>query len=315
MGASELGWECCQSLLEMGQQVVSIFSIPQQFNISWSSTPVQNVRFRQFDDLAVKYSIPITYVTQKMSAYKQQLEQLTPDLIVVIGWYYMVPRSLRAIAPLGALGIHASLLPKYRGGAPLVWAMINGESHTGVSLFYLEDGIDDGDLVGQQGFEILPDETIADVIGKSTKASLSLVREYIPLIANGNTPKIQQDHTQATHVPQRHPDDGLLDWNTKTLQQAYDWMRAQSHPYPGAFSYLRKEKIHIWNARKANRINPNSIPGQIYSWSELDRKIGVWCADGGLLELVKVGLENGEVLPGVDLWNRGWVDGEVVLNR
>jgi methionyl-tRNA formyltransferase len=154
MGASELGWECCRRLLEIEQEVVGIFSIPEEFRISWSSEPVRNVRYKSFEDLAKHHSIPLVYVTQKMSSpeYLEALQRLRPDILIVIGWYYLLPRSVRELAPKGAVGIHASLLPKYRGGAPLVWAMINGETEAGVSLFYLNDGVDDGDLIGQSRF-------------------------------------------------------------------------------------------------------------------------------------------------------------------
>src|SRR6266850_7759404 len=96
LGASEIGWECCRTLLEEKHSVVGIFSIPPEFRISWSSAPVVNVRFRRFDDLAEQYQVPLTYVTTRMSDPKiaKSVRRLNPDLILVIGWYYMVPRSL-----------------------------------------------------------------------------------------------------------------------------------------------------------------------------------------------------------------------------
>src|SRR5207249_2078477 len=101
MGATELGRECCQTLLTMGQEVVGILSIPPEFRISWSKDPVRNVRFRTFDDLADEHGIPILYVTKDFS-YKecrQRIVHWQPDILVVIGWYYMVPHSLRDSTP------------------------------------------------------------------------------------------------------------------------------------------------------------------------------------------------------------------------
>jgi methionyl-tRNA formyltransferase len=151
MGASEIGWECCKLLFEQGKNIVGIFSIRKEFIISWSKSPVTNVRFRNFEDLSQQYHSPIIYVTHKLTDpyYQRILIDLKPDILIVIGWYYMIPRSIRYIATYGAIGIHASILPKYRGGAPLVWAIINGETKTGVTLFYLEDGVDDGDIIAQ----------------------------------------------------------------------------------------------------------------------------------------------------------------------
>lgn len=296
MGATELGWECCQTLFGMGQEVVGIFSIPQEFRISWSPGLVRNVRFKKFEDLALAHSIPLIYVTGKMTdiQYYDALSKLKPDLLVVIGWYYMIPRRLRSLAPLGAVGIHASLLPKYRGGAPLVWAMINGESHAGVSLFHFADGVDDGDIIGQASFSIELEDTIADVVQKSVVGSLDLVKKYIPALMEGIAPRIQQDHTQATVVSQRKPEDGVIDWNTKSAWQTYNWIRSQSQPYPGAFTYLNGERVTIWRARISDR-----LPDKERSAGEITlcaNTCAVWCADGALLELEEVELQDGQTL-------------------
>ena len=191
MGASDLGWECCRVLFEMEQDVIGIFSIPKEFWISWSPTPVTNVRHKSFQDIADARRVPLINVTSKMSdpTYEEIIAKLKPDIFMVIGWYYMVPRSIRALAPRGAVGIHASLLPKYRGGAPLGWTIIRGETQTGVTLFYFDNGIDDGDIIGQKRFSIGFDETIADVIQKASQASVQLLRECVPLLASGNAPR------------------------------------------------------------------------------------------------------------------------------
>jgi|APSaa5957512622_1039677.scaffolds.fasta_scaffold04223_6 methionyl-tRNA formyltransferase len=299
MGASDLGWECCQKLLDIGQDIVGIYSIPQQFDISWANSTVKNVRFKSFDDLAKKHSIPITYVTQKMPKYKDSLVELAPDVIIAIGWYYMIPRSLRELAPLGAVGVHASLLPKYRGGAPLVWAIINGEINAGVSLFHFDDGVDDGDIIGQSKFEIALEETISDIVEKSIVASLELVAEYIPRLVDGTVPRIQQDHSKATFVSQRQPEDGGIDWNSLSSLQAYNWIRAQTHPYPGAFTYLGNQKIYLWKAKIYKGQCSKPVPGSIFtSWSMEENKFIVCCADGALLEIIEVGLEDGTKISG-----------------
>ena len=221
MGASDLGWHCCRALLEMGQDVVGIYSIPREFRISWSVTPVTNVRYRSFEDLASKYDIPLTYLTGKLNTpeHRDALAKFRPDVLLAIGWYYMLPRPVRDLAPLGAVGVHASLLPKYRGGAPLVWAMINGEPKTGVSLFHLADGVDNGDLIGQESFDIGVEDDIAGIIEKATEASVTLVRNYIPLLGSGHAPRQAQAESLATTVPQRRPDDGVIDWSTRSAWQ------------------------------------------------------------------------------------------------
>ncbi len=247
-GATALGHRCCERLLEMGQQVVGLFTIPQDFSISYSpGTPVRNVLHRDFHALGAAHDIPVVSVSGRMSAYADQLDALRPDLLVVIGWYYMMPPALRAMAKLGCVGIHASLLPRYRGGAPLVWALINGESETGVTLFHFADGVDDGDIVGQQALPIGPQDTIADLLSKAEDASLALVTQYVPQLASGTAPRIPQDHTQATTVPQRSPADGEIDW-TWDAARIDRFIRAQTHPYPGAFTIVNGKRVRIWSA-------------------------------------------------------------------
>lgn len=303
MGASELGWECCRELCSLPVEVVGIFSIPQQFRISWSPTPVNNVQFRSFEDLAATHGVPLTYVTTKMSdpAYINELERLRPDLVLVIGWYYIVPRSLRKIPRLGTVGIHAALLPKYRGGAPLVWALINGETQAGVSLFYFEDGVDNGDVIGQRAFPLEGEDDIAHVLQKATAASIDLVRTYIPLLAEERAPRIGQDHSEATTMPQRRPEDGIIDWHGLTATQVYNWVRAQTRPYPGAFTYLQKERVTIWRSSICDIQSDAATPGTLATQVPgHDDALGVWCASGTMLLVEEVGLANGSVLRGAD---------------
>lgn len=302
MGASDLGWKCCQTLFEMGQDVVGIFSIPKEFRISWSDKPVRNVRFKGFEDMARIYDVPLVYVVGRMSdpEYREALKSFRPDILIVIGWYYMVPRSLRELAPLGAVGIHASLLPKYRGGAPLVWAVINGETRTGVSLFHFAGGADDGDLIGQASFDIAFEEDISDVVRKASAASVQLVREYVPKLAAGTAPRISQDHSLATVVPQRRPEDGVIDWQALTGLQAYNWVRAQTRPYPGAFTRCGGEKVIIWKASLPGVVDESDrLPGSLVPHvPDVPRSFGVVCADRQLLCVREVGLADGVAMGG-----------------
>ncbi len=247
-GASELGYQCCRLIFEKQlANIVGIFTIPREFNISYSDKPVRNVLFKDFHALGEKYKTPVIEITGKMRTYQKQLETLKPDFMLAIGWYYMIPKTLREIAPLGCAGIHASLLPKYRGGAPLVWAIINGETESGVSFFYFESGVDTGDIIAQKKFPIAPEETIKEILGKATEASLNVIEEYIPKIARGAAPRIPQNHEEATSFPQRSPEDGEIDWSWEP-QKIRNFIRAQTKPYPGAFTIIKGKKVTIWNA-------------------------------------------------------------------
>jgi methionyl-tRNA formyltransferase len=248
-GASELGYRCCERLLEMGEEVVGIATMPQEFRISYSKEPVRNVTFRSFTDLAAAAGIPLIEVTGRMGhpEYLEALREWRPDFGLAIGWYYLIPAALRSLFPRGVAGIHASLLPRYRGGAPLVWAIINGETTTGVTLFYFDDGVDTGDIIAQREIAIGPDDTIRTVYARATDAALDVVETCIPQLRQGTAPRIPQDHQAATCYPQRKPEDGRIDWS-RSPEEIRNFIRAQTRPYPGAFTDIEGRRVTIWDA-------------------------------------------------------------------
>lgn len=251
-GATALGYLCCERLIKNGIAISAIFTIPKQFNISYAGDkPVNNVLHQDFHELGEIYNIPVVSVEGKMNAYVEVLAGYSPALMIVVGWYYIIPKSLREIAPLGCVGIHASLLPKYRGGAPLVWAMINGEKETGISLFHFDDGVDTGDIVAQKKLTINTEDNISHLLKKVEVASIEIVDEFIPMLLNGTAPRLKQDHNDATEYPQRKPEDGEIDWRWND-EQINNFIKAQTKPYPGAFTYVNGRKLMLWDAEINN---------------------------------------------------------------
>jgi methionyl-tRNA formyltransferase len=248
MGATKFSYRCLQATLRAGCRVVGCAGTPEVFQISYAPRGVRNVNYFDFFKAARDLGLTcIPYQRDNVADFVRQVKPLEPDLILVAGWYYMVPKSLRAVAPKGALGLHGSLLPKFRGGAPLVWTMIHGEKVGGLSLFYLEDGVDTGDVVGQEAFAIEDHETIAHALAKMEDAAEKLILTYLPLLAQDRAPRIKQDHTQATQFPQRNPADGEIDWS-KSPAEIRNFIRAQAKPYPGAFTRIGDKKVVIWDA-------------------------------------------------------------------
>ncbi|MBM3145494.1 MAG: methionyl-tRNA formyltransferase [Chloroflexi bacterium] len=230
-------------------RVTGILTTPREIEISYSDKPVEINTHAKFDDLADRIGCDVVSMTGKMDSqnYLQYLHQWAPDLLLVLGWYYMIPRKVRESAQAGCVGIHASLLPKYRGGAPIPWAIINGETETGVTFFHFGDGVDDGDIIAQKRFPITSQDTVATIYEKATSSSIVILREYLPKLATRTAPRIQQDHNQATYFPQRSPEDGLIDWSWDA-KRIRDFIRAQTRPYSGAFTYLEGKRITIWDA-------------------------------------------------------------------
>lgn len=251
LGATAFSRELLGHLLENGIKPVQLFTIPEEFSISYSEGKVKNYNYANLHELAAQAGIPSADVEstsgKRLTDYYDELKTLEPDVILVMGWYYMVPKKIRELARYGAWGIHASLLPRYAGGAPLVWAIINGEKETGVSLFRLDDGVDDGDIIAQQAFPIAEDDSIKEVYAKATEASKKILLKALQNA--GDIVFHPQDKNAIEVWPQRKPEDGEidLDWPAEKI---YNFIRAQSPPYPGAFiKTANGDKIYIDKAR------------------------------------------------------------------
>lgn len=250
LGASRLGCACCRALLEAGKEIVRIYTLPAEFSIKYAGEDrrrVRNVLHADLRELGQEFGVPVTVVEGKLADHLAELREAAPDFMLAIGWYHLIPEPVLALPPKGVAGIHASLLPKYRGNAPLVWALIEGETETGVTLFYFGEGVDAGDILGQRAFPIEAPDTIADLLEKAAEASRALVLETYDAIADGSAQVVPQDHSRATVYPARSPADGEIDWSWPA-GRIRNFIRAQTRPYPGAFTVIGGKKVTIWDA-------------------------------------------------------------------
>jgi methionyl-tRNA formyltransferase len=243
-GATKFSEDILTHLLNNKIDVSALFTIPEEFGISYSDAKVKNYNYSELEIIATKNNIPCYYVDssqegKRTNDYTQIIRSIGPDVILIMGWYYKVPKKIRDLAKYGAWGIHASMLPEYAGGAPLVWAMINGEKETGMTLFKLDEGVDDGDIISQEKIEIEANDSIKEVYEKVTIASKKVLLSALQNIATITfTP---QDKSKIKIYPQRKPEDGEIDL-AKSAKELYDFIRAQSSPYPGAFIRTRDGK-------------------------------------------------------------------------
>ena len=188
---------------------------------------------------------------------------LQPDLLFSCYYRHMLKAPLLALPRRGALNLHGSLLPRYRGRCPVNWVLVHGETETGVTLHYMEEKADRGDIVGQKRVPITPEDTALTLFAKMTAAAGELMRETYPLLRSGQAPRQPQDHTQATYFGGRRPADGLVDWQQPAMV-VYNLMRAVTHPYPGAFTFFQERKLFIWQGLPlAAKAGGGDSPGQV----------------------------------------------------
>jgi len=218
------------------------------------------------------------------------------DLLFAVSWRYLVPEAVYSRLRRGAFVFHDSLLPKYRGFAPTVWAVINGERETGVTLFEMAEAVDSGRIVDQQAVPIGPEEYIGPVVGRVTEVYLQLLdRNLAPLLA-GTAPLRAQDEAAATYTCKRSPADGRINWAAPAAT-IFNLIRASSAPYPGAFCQWEGKKLTVWTSDPpdTSRRYVGALPGRVVERVP-GQGVRVLANDCALL-VRQVQLEDGPVVP------------------
>ncbi len=288
IGSTKFSLRCLTAIKDLPScEIVGVVTAPRVFKISYRPEGVTNLLFADISTYATVFGWPCETIGDegmRSSALFQRFAKWRPEVIIVAGWYHMVPKTWRKVAP--AFGLHASLLPDYSGGAPLVWAIINGEKRTGISLFQLGDGVDDGPLLGQAGTEISDDDNIATLYNRVEDLGIKLLQTHLPQLAAGSAVLQPQDEKRRRVFPQRSPVDGHIDWNWPAMR-VYDFIRAQTRPYPGAFTQCGNHQVTIWCARVAAD-DIGALPGR----ARLSKgHIFVGCGNQTVVELLDLALD------------------------
>tara|TARA_Y100001936_G_C16086297_1_gene682020 strand:+ start:1435 stop:2436 length:1002 start_codon:yes stop_codon:yes gene_type:complete len=293
IGASTIGLQCLEIMTQSPlYNVIGAITLPETFPISYRPEGVKNVLFANIKKYCASYDINCIVMKQGMKDPDlfKQVKTWSPDLFIVIGWYHIIPKSWLDLAP--AYGLHASLLPDYSGGAPLVWAIINGEKKTGITFFQLVSGTDSGPIVGQQSIEIKNADTIATLYKRVEEIGGKLFQENLPRIADGTVQLHFQDESKRRTFPPRNPEDGKIDWSLPA-EKIYDFVRAQTKPYPGAFSSHGKDKVTIWSCRIDSETTKQSLPSS--EIKEVSKQIFVGCGKGSVLEILNISVNDKDV--------------------
>lgn len=237
-GYSEVGFTCLELLLERGDQVIGL--------ITHEDHPDEKIWFKTPASAAHEKGIPVfTPESVNTPEWREKIAAMKPDLILSVYYRHMIGTRILDMPPLGAFNLHGSLLPKYRGRAPINWAVLHGESRIGMTLHRMVKSADAGAVVDQEGVEISPLDSAEQAFRKVLPcARVVLARQIDPLLA-GTAIETPQDESAATYFGGRKPEDGCIDW-TRSSQEIFNLIRAVTDPYPGAFSDVSGARLMVW---------------------------------------------------------------------
>jgi len=263
---SDIGYECLDLLIARGEAVRVVFT--------HEDDPGETRWFRSVAELARRHGIPVRYDEPRVGSEAAGLiAALAPDLIFSFYYRRMIPTAVLAAARRGAFNMHGSLLPRYRGKAPVNWAVLHGERETGVTFHHMVARADAGDIVDQEAVPIGPEDTAYEVMRRMVPAARRLLDRQLAALKAGTAPRRPQDEARASKFGGRRPEDGRIDW-TQPAARIVNLVRAVARPYPGAFSELNGRRLMVWTARAAGAVSVSGRPGEVMSISPLRVRAG-----------------------------------------
>lgn len=228
--------------------------------VTWDDSTDARTRVDDLRALAERLAIPFTAARRSGDAYDALLSA-APAIVLVTGWYRLIPDDVLDAVPHGFVGAHYSTLPAYRGSAPVVWQLLNGESEVGYSLFRLGPGMDEGLLAGA-GSVPVGEGYVGDVLDRLDEAALKCLVAIAPGLAAGTHPFSQQLKVRASYASMRTPSDGRIDWS-RPADEVVRAVRAQSRPYPGTWSTVGDEEVRVWRASIEDSADYYGVPGHV----------------------------------------------------
>ena len=268
-GYSEFACIGVEELLRAGYDIAAVFTYPDD--------PVESAYYRSLPRLCIEHGIPAYTIDSSNEKQRYALiESIAPDFIFSFYYRSLIPDAILKLAKRGAYNIHGSLLPQFRGRAPVNWTLVHGATTTGVTLHHMVSRADAGDIVAQVEVPVAYEDTAYLLQRKLLAAAKPLFAHYLPMIANGTAPRIPQDISQGMYCGRRRPEDGQINW-TQPAETVRNLIRAVTIPYPGAFTPVGERKLLIWEARVDMSVK--AMPGTIVFVSPLT----IACADGAIV--------------------------------
>ncbi len=265
----DIGCAGLKALTEAGYDVQAVFT--------HTDDPGENNFFSSVARLGAELDLPV-YAPEDVNhpLWVDRIRDLQPDVIFSFYYRHMLSDEILSLAPQGGFNLHGSLLPHYRGRAPVNWALVNGETETGATLHKMVKRPDAGDIVGQQKVTIADSDTALTLHKKVLEAAQAVLKEQLPKLKNGTATFTKQDESQTSYFGRRTAADGEILWH-KSAKEINNLVRAVTEPYPGAFSYLGQRKLIVWRSRVLDTQHDKQ-PGTVLSTSPLV----IACGEGAL---------------------------------
>ncbi|MEO8190356.1 MAG: formyltransferase [Acidobacteriota bacterium] len=272
---SDTGHACLKALLDRSADVV--------FVATHADDPKEAHWFPSVAELARSRGIEPEIVDDpRAPGLAERIRSARPDLLFSFYYRGLLPDAVLRLPSLGAFNIHGSLLPRFRGRAPVNWAVLKGETETGATLHAMTSRADAGDIVDQQTVPIGPDDTALEVQRRVTAAAVAVLTRRLGELSAGRAPRVPQDESRATKFPRRGPEDGRIDWSW-SARQVHDLVRAVTHPWPGAFTDIFGGKATLWKTSVPNLGAHDNFPGQIRTEAG---RLYVACGDDRYVEVL-----------------------------
>lgn len=257
-----MGCAGLEALLRNGFEVCALFT--------YADDPQEGSWFSSVAELAAAHNIPV-FAPEDINhpIWVEKIRAMQPDILFSFYYRDMLKADLLALPPQGCINLHGSLLPRYRGRAPINWVLVNGETETGVTLHYMTAQADRGEIIAQSALEISDKDTALTLNRRLVVLADQLLDDYLPQIKAGSAPRRAQDENLASYYGRRTPADGKINWE-HSARRIFNLVRAVSKPYPGAFTYAGARKCLIWqSAIMAEESHAGAAPGTILSTDPL----------------------------------------------
>jgi methionyl-tRNA formyltransferase len=266
-----------ERIVDAGHRVVAVFTQPDRPKGRGGQLNASPVK-----EAALRLGLPV-YQPERIRRPEvvEQLKQMNPDAMVVVGYGQIIPQVVIDIPPRGIINVHASLLPKYRGAAPIQWAVANGETRTGVTTMRIDAGLDTGDMLLKWETQIGAEEDALELGRRLSAAGADLLVQTL----RENPAPVKQDAAEATLAPILKKEDGEIDWNW-TASKIFNRSRGFL-PWPGAYSYFRGQMFHIWKSR----VTSDALQGTPGLMSAIEKRLLIACGERTELELIEVQVE------------------------